>query len=144
MTLGQIAEECGYSDPSAARKAILSACKQMPAEGLEKLRAMETAKLDTAEGAIWDEVKDGSPKHLECLDRIMRRRAAMMGLDAPSKVDATVKHELPDDPAALKMRLLTVLEGLNANATAPDTHPVDGAGGPPADPGDVDPNQPKL
>lgn len=92
-SLRQIAEQLGYADPSGAHKAIMTLLKRERVEAVEDYRKVELARLDAMLLAIASQVRSG---HLGAIDRalkIMERRAKLLGLDAPEKLDWTSDGE---------------------------------------------------
>jgi hypothetical protein len=60
------------------------------ATAAEELRAIENERLDVAEAAIWEAVKDGDLKAIAMFLRISARRSRMNGMDAPVRVDMSI------------------------------------------------------
>jgi hypothetical protein len=60
------------------------------ASAAEELRAQENERLDVAEAAIWESVKEGDLKAIAMFLRISARRSRMNGMDAPVRVDLSV------------------------------------------------------
>lgn len=112
-----IATMCGYSDKGAAckdvKRALDAYLKEQNAE-VEQLRELELQHLDdlrraaaqilvadhyhVARGVITD-IPDPAPK-LAAIDRLVRisdRRCAILGINAPTKVDATVTGQAEVD-----------------------------------------------
>ncbi len=112
QTYQQIADELGYSDPSAAKKAVDRALASAVAEPAGRLRTLELARLDAAlqvafrvlheehvaasfgkliiDPRTGKPVRDNGP-NLQAIDRIVKigeRRAKLLGLDAAVKVEA--------------------------------------------------------
>jgi hypothetical protein len=88
---GQIAEQLHFNSASVARQAVFRAMKRLgKPEKAEQLRALELARLDRLFLAVWT----AAVVHhdLGAVDRalkIMKRRAELLGLDAPSKHQMT-------------------------------------------------------
>lgn len=87
-----IAERLGYSGPSGAHKAVTSALKKTIQEPADAVREMEVKRLDAMLAAIWVKVKQGNEYAIDRALKIMARRAAYLGLDAPKEVK--VNHEM--------------------------------------------------
>lgn len=60
------------------------------ATAAEELRAIENERLDVAEAAIWEAVKEGDLKAIAMFLRISARRSRMNGMDAPVRVDMSI------------------------------------------------------
>ncbi len=80
----------GYNCKSAAYKAVQRALKRRAAEPVETVRQLEVSRLDALLGAVWDRaLRVGLPDDINSVLKIMKRRAALLGLDAPKKIDIT-------------------------------------------------------
>lgn len=94
MTYQQIAVQCGYSNASAARKAVQRELDRCVIRNVDILRNEEADSLDRLERKCWQRLDDA--KHdkamLFAVDRIVQikeRRAKLLGLDTAVK-DANV------------------------------------------------------
>lgn len=58
-----------------------------------------SALLDGIERAMGPKALQGDPKAAEVLMRVMERRARLLGLDRPTKIEATVEHTTTLDQA---------------------------------------------
>lgn len=86
----RIATECGYKDRAGAHKAVMSALRKTVDEPADELRELELMRLDRALEVAWSHMKARGPYALNAIDRVLKigeRRAALIGLDAPEKVD---------------------------------------------------------
>jgi hypothetical protein len=90
LTWDLIAQRVGYSDPSGAQKAYEAANKRIIAEDIAEIRNLETERLDLAQSAIWGKVLQGDNPSIANLLRIMERRAKLLGLDQPTRIQAEV------------------------------------------------------
>jgi len=61
----------------------------------EQLRALEAARLDDLQAALWSQVRTGNIKAIQTVLRIMERRARLLGLDMQPGM------ELPSDLAII-------------------------------------------
>lgn len=86
-TFEQIAAKLGYASKSGASKAVHSALKKTIQEPADELRQLEMERMDALLAALWPQAMQGSPRHAEMCLKIMDRRAAMIGLDAPKQVE---------------------------------------------------------
>jgi hypothetical protein len=92
MTYDQIAQQCGYANASASRKAILRELDRTIVKNVEELRAEELDSLDRLESKCWEIFYDEDRKkgQLFAADRILQvkaQRAKLMGLEVPVKGD---------------------------------------------------------
>lgn len=126
--LQDIADELGFGDRSAARKAIeraldatvaedAGALRQLELDRLDRLyraglKVLETAHITVSHGAIV-RGDDGKPLPddgpvLQAIDRLVRiadRRAKLLGLDAPAKLEVTQGGDLDAAIAELEAEL---------------------------------------
>ena len=87
LTYQEIANQCGYASPSAARKAILREMDRVVVKNVDELRDLELHMLNTMHSEIWQMFMDKKNKgRLFAADRILaisERRAKLMGMDVP-------------------------------------------------------------
>lgn len=88
-TFQEIAGELEYASASGAQNAVLAALRKTLQEPADELRKLECERLDVMLKSVWPFVLKGSPRHVEQALRIMDRRAAYIGLDAPKLVEDT-------------------------------------------------------
>lgn len=112
---GVIADDVGLSESTVrrVRKAALERVTPLRNAKAEELREMELQRLDELQAAHWQIATQpllfagGTHKSagivLSCIDR----RAKMLGLDAPVKVDARVQGQLDAEIEALIAELST-------------------------------------
>ena len=86
-TFEAIARAVGYSNESGARKAINTALKKLILEPADELRKLECERLDVMLHSLWPDVLQGKPRSIEVALKVMDRRAALLGLDAPKQVE---------------------------------------------------------
>lgn len=89
LTYEQIGERLGISAQGAhalVERTIIDTRNY----AVDQLRALENARLDRAQAAIWSSVLEGDIKAVNTFLRISERRAKMNGLDAPNKVQMAV------------------------------------------------------
>lgn len=82
-----IAQQLGYAGPSGAYKAIQSALRRTLQEPADELRAIENARLDDLWRGIWLDARKGNVLKIDRALKIMARRAALLGLDAPTRTE---------------------------------------------------------
>lgn len=95
----RISESLGISLATAFRD-VDTAIKEIPKEEADELRRIETESLTELETRLWQrfvghKLPDGSfiPGDTEAANKILRvkeRRARMLGLDAPTKLEAEI------------------------------------------------------
>jgi AraC-like DNA-binding protein len=87
VTYAVIAEKCGYKTPQHAHKAVTAAIQAIPREEAKEARKFEEDRLDRLMLAYWKKALDGDRDSADYILRVMKRRAAMLGLDAPKQFE---------------------------------------------------------
>lgn len=80
-----IAQQLGYANRAAACKDVsraLEASREAARKAGEDLRALELARLDRMQAALWARVLKGDTKAADTVLRLMQRRARLAGLEA--------------------------------------------------------------
>lgn len=93
----KIAQECGWKNRSSAFRAVERAMKDwapVDNDDVRTLRERELARLDRLQSAHWMRALQGDSRSTELCLRISDRRSKLLGLDMPTKIDATVKSEM--------------------------------------------------
>lgn len=86
----EIATALGYSSRSAAHMDVKRSLeKHVIEEGLaiEAWRELELSRLDTLQQAIWPKAMSGDPRAIEASLKILDRRAKLLGLDSPVRLE---------------------------------------------------------
>jgi hypothetical protein len=86
-TYAVIADELGYSGESGPRNAIDRLLGRVEAEQAAELRALEAARLDAMQAAVWDQAIAGETDSIKVALQIHDRRVKLLGLAAPVQVD---------------------------------------------------------
>jgi hypothetical protein len=84
-----IAQVCGWNSAQAAQKAVSKALKDHVAEGVEMNRAIDAKRIDEMIFSIYDKASSGNLNAITRVVTLMKRRARLLGYDAPLKVAAT-------------------------------------------------------
>jgi len=84
-----IAGKVGYRSKKAAFAGVKSALKKTLQEPADEVRKLELERLDTMTLAIANDVRHGNLGAIDRNLRIMKRRAELLGLDAPTKIAPT-------------------------------------------------------
>lgn len=87
LTYEEIADRLGYANKSGAYKTVMSALRKIVQEPADELRKLEIERLDVMLASLWPFILKGSPRHVEIGLKVMDRRAALLGLDAPKVVE---------------------------------------------------------
>lgn len=89
-TFQQIADQLGYAGHQGAYKAVMAALRKTLQEPSDELRTMELERLDAMLNALWPQImarNQFTPRAVEVALKVMDRRAALVGLDAPKQVE---------------------------------------------------------
>ena len=108
VSYADIARALGYKDGSGAWRAVRAALKNTQQEPADELRVLELSRLDDMLKAISQHVAAGNLTAIDRALKIQDRRARLLGLDMPAKVDVT------SDGKAIGWK--EVIENANANA----------------------------
>lgn len=82
-----IADRLGYGSKSGAYQAVMSAIKRTLREPADEVRELEEQRLDALLLAIWPQATKGNQGAIDRALRIMERRARLLGLDKPAKLE---------------------------------------------------------
>lgn len=88
-TFRQIAETAGYNSPQAAYAAVDRALQDTLQEPADRLRKIEVERLDRMMRKPYLAACGGDGKALHNVLRIMERKAKLLGLDAPQKIETS-------------------------------------------------------
>lgn len=114
-TYQKIAEQLGYSSRAAAYRSVKRALDRNAPDprAVDELRAKEAARLDRLQQAHWVSALNGSTEATHMVLKIMDRRARLLGLYAPIKVDTrhTVGSELDQEIEQLMAELPAKADG---------------------------------
>lgn len=96
-TYEEIAKEVGYSSRQNAYKAIKTALLEVIREPAEEVIRLELERMDAMWGITYLNAQTGDPQAIASCLKIMDRRAALLGLDAPkqTKIEANVTSVMP-------------------------------------------------
>lgn len=90
LTWSRIAEEVGYADHTGAYAAYKRAIKRVMQQPVEELRTQELDRLDRLQLATWPAAMKGDTRAILTIVRLMERRAKLVGLDKPIKIEQEV------------------------------------------------------
>lgn len=88
-SLYEIAQELGFSSSAGARKAVLSAVRKVGYEPAAEMIKIHLQRIDRMLKVLDPKVLRGDDKAISTANRLLKRQADLMGLDAPVKVAAT-------------------------------------------------------
>lgn len=97
-TYQQISDQLGFGSRANAHKAVQHAIREIPRDDAKAVLALELERLDAMLLGLWKDAKGGTVSAVDRVIRIMERRAALLGLDAPKR---QVNAEVPIDVTTL-------------------------------------------
>lgn len=83
----QIADQLGFANRAAARKAVVTELDRVVKEPAQEVLTMELQRLDQLLVGLWPRAIKGENGAVDRVLKIMERRAKYLGLDAAVKVD---------------------------------------------------------
>ena len=119
-TYEEIARAVGYgTSRSAAYKAVMSAIHRVLQEPAEAVLVLELQRLDKLQMAIWSKAMAGDEKAIGRVLEIMGRRARLLGIDQPRRIDITARiRELAGDAPVDPDDMLRAAERIVRDAQA--------------------------
>jgi hypothetical protein len=90
LTWDQIAQRVGYADASGAYLAYKRAIKRTMQQPADELRTAELDRIDRLQLAVWSNAMKGDTKSVLTIIRLMERRAKLLGLDMPIKIEQDI------------------------------------------------------
>lgn len=108
-TFIQIASEVGFSGPSGAWQAYQRIKSEVIFESIEEARHLEIMRLDELHLAVWDRALSGDLPSANCVLKIMDRRAKLLGLDKPEKIEVNKWDFSGEDIDAEVQRIATMM-----------------------------------
>lgn len=90
LTWDQCAQRVGYADASGAYLAYKRAIKRTMQQPADELRTAELDRIDRLQLAVWSNAMKGDTKAVLTIVRLMERRAKLLGLDMPIKIEQDV------------------------------------------------------
>jgi hypothetical protein len=94
-TYEQIADQLKLPNKSVSYKLVKAAIKAIIREPAEEVLRLELERLDAMLLGCWSRAKTGDSAAIDRALRIMERRAAYLGLDAPKRNEHTGKDGAP-------------------------------------------------
>lgn len=123
----QIAAELGISDSTVCRdlKVLSAGWQRQATAAVGEHIAKQDARLEALNAAIWDVAMAGDPQSVDTCLRIMKRKAALLGLDKAGKVDLTIHAQEDQD---LEAKLQWMHDNLQAGKDPGEGLPSDEEG----------------
>lgn len=116
MSLQNIADRVGYKDASGAYRAIRAALKKTLQEPADDLRVLELDRLDVLLTGLWPKAINGDAPAVDRVLKIMERRASLLGLDAPRKVEQRIDLNIQEVAAEVASEFGVPVEAVIAEA----------------------------
>ena len=113
LTWQRIAEETGYADHTGAYAAYKRAIKRTQQQPADELRETELDRVDRLQLALWPKAMKGDNASINTIVRLMERRARLLGLDTPIKIQQDITTWTGDESIDRAVRDLAAL--LTAN-----------------------------
>lgn len=101
MHFHDIAARTGFRGASGAYEAFKKALRATVQQPADEVRRLEVERLDALLAAVWPDAIAGKVDAVDRVLRIMDRRAALLGLDAPTRSDFTAVIRLDAERAGL-------------------------------------------
>lgn len=93
----------------------LEALDKLKAERAERLRDLEVERCDKLTMALWPRAQQGDAQAVNSLVRVMDRRAKLLGLDVPQKVDVNGQVQvIQDAESTLDSKLARLITAISA------------------------------
>ena len=113
LTWQRIAEETGYADHTGAYAAYKRAIKRTQQQPADELREAELDRIDRLQLALWPKAMKGDNASINTIVRLMERRARLLGLDTPIKIQQDITTWTGDESIDRAVKDLAAL--LTAN-----------------------------
>lgn len=97
-----IAREVGYATRGAVSKAVHRALRERAVDAVDEFRALEIARLDALQVAVWEQAMAGDVKAATTVLRIIDRRIKLLGLGEHAADPAPAEAPALVDPAYLE------------------------------------------
>ena len=90
LTLDEIATRVGYNSSASVHYALKRLNERIVREDVDEIRNLEGERLDLLQAANWDNAMQGDVPAGALVLRVMERRAKLLGLDMPIRVQQEV------------------------------------------------------
>lgn len=87
LTYQQIADSVGYTDASAAHKAVMKAFGEVIQEPVNELKTIQIERLNHMLVALWGRVQQGDERAISTALMVMNKMDALMGTDAAQRIE---------------------------------------------------------
>jgi len=117
LTFAEIGSDMGITAQASYKlvKKEIDAYRIQHIEEIENARTLEAERLDALTAGLWKKAVSGHHGAINCMLKIMERRAKMLGLDGPIKIAPTAPAgDKPYDGTATTAELLSRLDRIIA------------------------------
>ena len=121
LTWQRIAEETGYADHTGAYAAYKRAIKRTMQQPADELREAELDRIDRLQLALWPKAMKGDNASINTIVRLMERRARLLGLDTPIKIQQDVTTWDGDESIDRAVKDLAALLDRNIEESASES-----------------------
>ena len=97
LTFQRISEETGYADATGAYAAYKRAIKRTMQQPSDEVRQQELDRIDRLQLAAWPNAMKGDTRSILTIVRLMERRARLLGLDTPIKIEQEITTRTGDE-----------------------------------------------
>ena len=101
--------EVGFNGPSGAWQAYERIKNEMIFESVDEARKLELMRLDELQFSLWDRAINGDLPAANCVLKIMDRRAKLLGLDKPDKVEVNKWDFTGEDIEGEVQKIVTMM-----------------------------------
>lgn len=107
-SFAEIGAKFGMSEAAAWMMVnrVLKRDAEARAKNLDAVREMEINRTEVAMQAVWERVLAGEDGAIKSLDTMMKRKAALLGLDAPAKSAVEVSNPAAEAEARARKRAM--------------------------------------
>jgi len=109
-----IADNVGYASAGSAYNAYARALERTLREPAEQVRELALERLDAMFRSVWDKASTGDIKAIEAVLKLEERRAKLLGIDAPIKVQAEITDGGELDESVRRFAYLIAEARINA------------------------------
>jgi hypothetical protein len=99
-----IARKVGFANAGGAWKAVHRGLQRtLRTAGSEEVRTLEVERLDQLQMGLWPDAIRGDVRAIDCVLRVMERRARLLGLDSPVRAEIAGPDGGPIEVASIAL-----------------------------------------
>lgn len=111
LTWDEVAKQSGYKSPQAAQLSVRNALEATLKEPADHLRLIELQRLEMLQKTWFPKAVEGDRDAAAVVLKISERRSKLMGLDAPTQIQAIPPGMSREEAEAIVMKRLEGLQG---------------------------------